>query len=55
VRLGLLLPHGAQEEMARVREIVQPELGWDDARWQAEFTRYVELYKKAYSPSPAGF
>ncbi len=55
VRIGMLLPDGARGDMERIRAIVQPELGWDDTRWQEELTRYENIYTKAYSPSPAGF
>jgi glycerol-3-phosphate dehydrogenase len=54
VRLGLLLPRGALPILERIRAIVQPELGWDDARWQAEAMAYAELWARAYSiPVPA--
>jgi len=36
VRLGLLLPNGARDLLPRIRRTVQPELGWDDQRWEAE-------------------
>ena len=49
VRLGLLLPGGGVPVLERVRAIVQPELGWDDARWEAEAAAYAELWKRAYS------
>ena len=55
VRIGIQLPDGASAEIPRVRAIVQSELGWDDARWQAELARYENIYQKAYSPSPAGY
>jgi len=55
VRLGLLLPDAARAEMEQIRRIVQPELQWDDHRWQAELTRYYQIYQQAYSPSPVGF
>jgi glycerol-3-phosphate dehydrogenase len=48
VRLGLLLPNGGQDQIPRIRSIVQPELGWDDNRWQAEEKSYGELWKRAY-------
>lgn len=48
VRLGLILPGGGLEHLARIRRIVQPELGWDDRRWQSEKAAYVEVWKKAY-------
>ncbi|MGC8786827.1 MAG: glycerol-3-phosphate dehydrogenase/oxidase [Anaerolineae bacterium] len=50
VRIGLLLPHGAMPIMDTIRAIVQPELGWDDARWEAEVAAYAELWARAYSP-----
>jgi glycerol-3-phosphate dehydrogenase len=48
VRLGLILPEGGMQEMARIRGLVQAELGWDDARWQAEVDSYRELWCKSY-------
>ena len=55
VRLGLLLPDGARAEMEPIRQIVQPELQWNDQRWQMELSRYNQIYQQAYSLSPAGF
>lgn len=49
VRLGLLLPDGAAEYLPKIRQIAQPELGWDDARWRGEEENYLELWKRAYS------
>ncbi|MDP2993625.1 MAG: glycerol-3-phosphate dehydrogenase C-terminal domain-containing protein, partial [Anaerolineales bacterium] len=48
VRLGLLVPNGGLDQMSRIRSIVQPELGWDDARWQVEEKSYAELWNRAY-------
>jgi len=48
VRLGLLTPQGGWAIMERVRTIVQPELGWDDARWEEEARRYAELWHSYY-------
>jgi glycerol-3-phosphate dehydrogenase len=48
VRLGLLLEGGGQPLLARIRRVVQPELGWDDARWVAEEQRYREIWSRAY-------
>ena len=54
VRLGLLLPGGGQAVMPHVRAICQPELGWDDATWQAEEDAYLALWQRHYSlPEPA--
>ena len=55
VRLGLLLPDGARADMERIRALAQPELGWSNARWDAELTRYYDIYAKSYSPAPLGF
>ncbi|HOT93422.1 MAG TPA: glycerol-3-phosphate dehydrogenase/oxidase [Anaerolineae bacterium] len=48
-RLGLLLPEGAAALLPEIRRICQPELGWDDARWDAECAAYLELWQRAYS------
>lgn len=55
VRLGMLLPDGAADEMPRIRSIIQNELSWDDIRWGQEETRYRKIYENSYSPSPKGF
>ncbi len=48
LRLGLLLPHGGKERMEHIRRLAQPELGWDDARWQAEVVSYARLWEDSY-------
>jgi glycerol-3-phosphate dehydrogenase len=48
VRLGLLLPNGGLDEVAKIRAVAQPELGWDDARWAREESAYRTNWKKAY-------
>lgn len=50
VRLGLLLPRGGQDNLAQVRAIVQPELGWDDERWEREAEAYRGIWERAYAP-----
>ena len=50
VRLGLLLPNGALDLMREIRAVAQPELGWDDAKWDAEVASYATTWKKAYAP-----
>jgi glycerol-3-phosphate dehydrogenase len=52
VRLGLLLPHGARDLLVNIRNIVQPELGWSDERWQQEEARYLQTWQSYYSPKP---
>ncbi len=51
VRLGLQLPQGASVILERLRIIIQPVLGWDDARWQKEVERYMRIWNSAYSPA----
>jgi glycerol-3-phosphate dehydrogenase len=48
VRLGLWLPRGGDDLLPRLRVIVQPELGWDDQRWEAEEIAYRQLIAGAY-------
>lgn len=48
-RLGLILPHGGLPLMEQIRPIVQPELGWDDVRWQQEVESYTARWHTAYS------
>ncbi|MGI9181732.1 MAG: glycerol-3-phosphate dehydrogenase/oxidase [Longimicrobiaceae bacterium] len=53
VRLGLLLPEGGRQLLPSLRALCQPELGWDDARWEAEEERYLALWREHYSlPAP---
>ncbi|MCI0397733.1 MAG: glycerol-3-phosphate dehydrogenase/oxidase [Chloroflexi bacterium] len=49
VRLGLLLPQGGLPWLEEIRAIVQPELGWDDARWEEEAAAYAGRWQSAYS------
>jgi glycerol-3-phosphate dehydrogenase len=49
VRLGLLLPKGGQDLRPRVRAICQPELGWDDSRWEVQEATYLALWQAHYS------
>ncbi len=49
VRLGCLVPHGGREFLPRIRELVAPSLGWDDARWTAELAAYAALWSHAYA------
>ncbi|GAB4572310.1 MAG: glycerol-3-phosphate dehydrogenase/oxidase [Anaerolineae bacterium] len=52
VRIGLLLREGGAEHLPRIRAICQPELGWDDARWEAEEAAYLRLWRAHYSLPP---
>jgi glycerol-3-phosphate dehydrogenase len=47
-RIGSLLANGGMDEIIRIRSICQPELGWDDERWQKEESAYRALWKKSF-------
>jgi glycerol-3-phosphate dehydrogenase len=49
VRLGLLLPMGGLPWIQRIRAIAQPELAWDDRRFETELAAYQSLWSAAYS------
>ncbi|MDI7277553.1 MAG: glycerol-3-phosphate dehydrogenase C-terminal domain-containing protein, partial [Anaerolineae bacterium] len=53
VRLGLLVPQGGRHLLPEIRSIVQPELGWEDARWEEEAAGYAALWQRAYYLSQA--
>ncbi|MBI4357654.1 MAG: glycerol-3-phosphate dehydrogenase/oxidase [Gammaproteobacteria bacterium] len=48
-RVGLLTPQGGQGLLPQIRKLCQPVLGWDDARWEEEQKRYVEIWKRSYA------
>jgi glycerol-3-phosphate dehydrogenase len=52
VRLGHVLPEGGKALLPRIRAICQPELGWDDAEWDAAESAYVALWHEAYGLPP---
>ena len=54
VRLGLLLPDGAQALLPQIRSLVQSELEWNDARWTQEVNIYRGIWERYYSPHPMG-
>jgi glycerol-3-phosphate dehydrogenase len=49
VRLGLLLPQGGLSLMPRIRQVAQPALGWNDARWEREAQAYQRQWRACYS------
>ncbi|MCH2057330.1 MAG: glycerol-3-phosphate dehydrogenase/oxidase [Thalassotalea sp.] len=48
-RLGNLLPSGGDDILPRVERLCREELGWSEAKWQAEVERYRELWRASYS------
>ena len=53
-RIGMLLPQGARALLPEIRKLAQRETGWSDAIWEYEQTRYLQIWKKFYSPQPGG-
>lgn len=49
LRLGLLAKRGGLPEMEDLRPFIQPELGWDNIRWQWEVVRYSRIHELYYS------
>ena len=49
-RLGLILPHGAMTPLisARLKQLCQQELGWNEQKWQQEVSRYKALWQRYY-------
>ena len=49
-RLGLILPNGAMTPLisARLKQICQQELGWNEQKWQQEAQRYQNLWQRYY-------
>ena len=48
-RLGLLLPRGGLDHLARMRALCEPNLHWGEAQWQTEIARYRTLIAAHYS------
>lgn len=48
-RLGLLLANGGEALAARLKQQVQPLLGWNDERWHEEWQRYMAIWRQSYS------
>ncbi len=51
-RLGLVLPEGGKALLPELKEQCQSALGWDDEQWRSEETRYLSLWRNAYSLPP---
>lgn len=48
-RIGLVLPDACRAQMARIREVCQPALGWDDRRWGNEEGAWYRRWHDNYS------
>ncbi len=52
-RLGILLPRGGLDHLARIRALCAPHLQWSDAQWQTEIDLYRTLIAAHYqAPDP---
>jgi glycerol-3-phosphate dehydrogenase len=49
VRIGLTAPQGGMPLLEQIRAVVQPELGWDDPRWEHEAAAYGDTWHRAHS------
>jgi glycerol-3-phosphate dehydrogenase len=49
-RIGLVVRDGGREILPRVKEICMTELAWDEARWDAEAARYLDLWQRNHAP-----
>lgn len=47
-RLGILLPRGGMEHLARIRELCEPHLQWGNDGWTAQIARYQALITAHY-------
>lgn len=50
-RIGLVSREGGREFLPGIREAVQELLGWDDARWMAEESMYLQGWQRRHSPT----
>lgn len=49
-RIGHLLPKGGSELEKELKRRILGPLGWEEARWEAEWEAYLDLIDRAYSP-----
>lgn len=52
VRLGLTELDGGARLLGELRPVVQTELGWDDARWDAETAAYLAGWQSRHALAP---
>jgi glycerol-3-phosphate dehydrogenase len=48
-RLGILLPRGGLDHLARILSLCEPHLQWGDKGWDSELTRYRALIAQHYA------
>ena len=52
-RFGNTQRNGGYEYLPQIRTVCQKYLAWNDARWDAEQARYLEMIQTHYSPPKA--
>lgn len=50
-RIGLVSVQGGAALLPSIRAVVQPALGWDDARWALEETEYLAHWQQHHAPA----
>lgn len=48
-RIGNLLFDGGSKQLAKIKQICQHALDWDESKWQQEVERYQQLWQHNYS------
>ena len=48
-RIGNLLPHGGKVILGEIKPLCQQLLGWDEAEWEREAARYIDIVERYYS------
>jgi glycerol-3-phosphate dehydrogenase len=48
-RIGNVLPEGAIAQINKVKALCSEYLAWSEAKWQAEITRYIDIWQRHYS------
>jgi len=52
-RIGNVLPEGAIAHIDKIKELCSEYLVWNEAKWQAEITRYTDIWQRHYGlPKP---
>jgi len=50
VRIGLLLPQGGIDILAKVEFLCKPYLSWDSKMWNQEKENYIKIWRSFYNP-----
>jgi glycerol-3-phosphate dehydrogenase len=53
VRIGLLTPEGGTAYYKKIQSLVSACVPWDAPRWQNEWQRYRDIWRRAYAVGPS--